>query len=261
MGTGSFGGGGSGALGRSGSGAGLALRPRSLGTADAAGDFFAGRNAPQGPTMASARALVRDTFAQRRVGDYMAKMVSSPAVRGCFEEMFLLSVLLTRQRSWAAIERDYGVRDAPGCLADLATVIKRKHIGGEAIEAFREIAAAAVDDVLLAAVGNDDDVYLDGRADEVFSAVKKFGEKVFASLSGRYLGSVLRRAVIRELPALDEREKGTIGEATQERVNFIITKFEYTFVGKGQTTHRQLLKILSEKDDWFRGKLQEGIEQ
>src|SRR5262249_13476795 len=128
MGTGSFGGGSSGALGRSGSGARFAMGP---GSSDATGstgaEFFAGRSGGQtrSPSMASARALVRETFAQRGVSDYVVKMISSPAVRGCFEELFRAGVLLTQQRSWETIANQYGVRDRPGCLGDLATVIKR----------------------------------------------------------------------------------------------------------------------------------------
>lgn len=263
MGTGSFGGGSSGALGRSGSGARFAVGPGSPDTTGTTGaEFFAGRSGgrTEGPSMASARALVRETFAQRGVADYVVKMISSPAVRGCFEEMFLVAVLLTRQRSWEAIAHRYGVRDGPGCLGDLATVIKRKHGNGEPIEAFREIAAASVDDVLLSAVGENDDIYLDGRAEDVFSAMKKYGARVFASLSGYYFGSVLYRATVRELPALNEREKEMIQRATQERADFIIDKFGRAFVGKEQRTYRQLLEIFSEKQDWFCDKLREGIE-
>lgn len=263
MGTGSFGGGSSGALGRSSSGARFAVGP---GSSDATGstgaEFFAGRSGAQtkSPSMASARALVRETFAQRGVADYVVKMISSPAVRGCFEELFLVGVLLTQQRSWEAIAQRYGVRDRPGCLGDVATVIKRKHGEGEPIEAFREIAAASVDDVLLSAVGDNDDIYLDGRADDVFSAMKKFGAKTFASLAGYYFGSVLYRATVRELPALNEREKEMIQLATQERADFIIAKFRHAFLGKEQTTYRQLLEVFSEKHDWFCDKLRESIE-
>jgi len=258
MGTGSFGGGSSGALGRTGSGARFSVDSGSSAAEHTTGkDFFASRGRADVPSMASARALVRETFAQRGVGDYMFKMISSPAVRGCFEELFLVSVLLTQQQSWGAIARQYGVRDGPGCLADLATAIKRKHIDSGSMEAFREIAGASVDDVLLAAVGEDDDIYLDGRAEDVFSAIKKFGLKIFRSLAGYYLGSALYRAAIRELPALDERQKEAIQRATQERADFIITKFEFAFAGKDQTTHRQLLKTFSENPDWFANKLRQ----
>jgi hypothetical protein len=181
------------------------------------------------------------------------------AVRGCFEELFLVGVLLTQQQSWAAIARQYGVRDGPGCLADLATAIKRKYVDSGSLEAFREIAGASVDDVLMATVGENDDIYLDGRAEDVFSAIKKFGPKIFRSLAGYFLGSVLYRAAIRELPALDERQKDVIQRATQERADFIIKKFEFAFAGKDQTTHRQLLKTFSENADWFANKLRQEI--
>lgn len=262
MGTGSFGGGSSGALGRSGSGARFAVGTASSSRAGTTGqEFFAsrGQDGIGSPSIASAGALVRETFAQRGVGDYMVKMVSSPAVRGCFEELFIVGVLLTQQQSWEAIERKYAVRDGAGCLANLATAIKRKHVGEDTIEAFREIAATSVDDVLLAAVGEEDDVYLDGRADDVFSAIRKSGAKVFASLSGYFFGSVLYRAAVRELPALNEREKEKLRHATQERADFIIAKFGHAFAGKGQTTHRQLLKTFSEHQDWFRDKLREDM--
>jgi hypothetical protein len=261
VGTGSFGGGGSGALGRGGSGARFSVSSTSGANEDGTvKDFFGTRGRVAGPDIVSARALVRETFAQRRVGDYVVKMVSSEAVKGCFEELFIVGVLLTQQQNWATVAQQYGVKDRPGCLADLATAVKRKHLDASSMEAFREIASASVDDLLLASVGEDDDIYLDGKADDVFAAVRRSGAKIFASLAGHYFGSVLYRAMLRELPALEPREKNKILEAAQERADFIINKFKYTFAGKDQTTHRQLLKTFSEKPDWFQTKLRQDIE-
>ena len=184
MGTGSFSGGGSGALGRASSGAsassGPPRKPKDKKDKTPSSEFFRNNGSSEAPSVDSAGAVVRDTFAQRGVGDYMTKMVSSPAVRGCFEELFLVSVLLRQEQNWDTIKDQYGVRDAPGCLADLATTIKRKHIDNRSSEAFREIAGAAVADILLAAVGEDDDVYLDGRAKDVFAAVRNMATRSFA---------------------------------------------------------------------------------
>lgn len=264
MGTGSFGGGSSGALGRASSGARLCTDPPTNAKEKTpASEFFGSRGTSAGPSIGSARTVVREAFAQRGVADYMTKMVSSAAVRGCFEELFLVGVLLRQQQNWGTIENQYGVRDGPGCLADLATAIKRKHIDSRSSEAFREIAGAAVADVLMAAVGEDDDVYLDGRAKHVFAAIRKHGEEIFASLSGYYLGSVLYRAATRELPALDEGQKIVLHQAAQERADFLIAKFKYSFLGKTleekQITYRQLLKIFSENAEWFQDKLRQEV--
>jgi hypothetical protein len=256
MGTGSFGGGSSGALGHGSSGAQGASAPR---TGKGSSGFFSVQTGGRSPTMDSARLLLRDTFAQRRVGDYMTKMIASSAVGGCFEELFLVAGLLTEQKGWPAIAKDYGVRDGPGCLNELSTAIKRKHISAEPIEAFREIAAAAVDDIMLAAIGENDDLYLDGRASDVFAAINKSGDKVFASLSGHFFGSVLFRAATRELPALSGPEKVIMRKAAQERADFIIAKFEEAFFDKEQIRHRQLLQVLIEKGEWFRDKLRESL--
>jgi len=264
MGTGSFGGGSSGALGRASSGARYASEPV-LTTKEKtpSSTFFRSHGTSDGPSVDSASAVARETFAQRGVGDYMTKMVSSTAVRGCFEELFLVGVLLRQQQNWATIEKQYAVRDAPGCLADLATMITRKHVDSRSSEAFREIAEAAVTDVLLAVVGEDDDVYLDGRGKDVFAAVAKYGAKVFASLAGYYLGSVLYRAAARELPALDEGQKLALQQATQKRADFLIAKFGHAFLSKTvdekQTTYRQLLKVFSDNPDWFQENLRREI--
>jgi hypothetical protein len=267
MGTGSFSGGGSGALGRASSGAsassGPPRKPKDKKDKTPSSEFFRNNGSSEAPSLESAGAVVRDTFAQRGVGDYMTNVVSSPAVRGCFEELFLVSVLLRQEQKWDTIKDQYGVRDAPGCLADLATTIKRKHIDSRSSEAFREIAGAAVADVLLAAVGEDDDVYLDGRAKDVFASVRKHGDKIFRSLAGYYFGSVLYRAALRELPALDEGQKVALQKATQQRADFLIAKFAHSFLGKTvdekQTTYRQMLKVFSDNPDWFQENLRREI--
>jgi hypothetical protein len=264
MGTGSFSGGGSGALGRASSGAPASSDPpRKPKDKTPSSEFFRNNGSSEAPSVDSAGAVVRDTFARRGVGDYMTKMVSSPAVRGCFEELFLVSVLLRQEQNWDTIKDQYGVRDAPGCLADLATTIKRKHIDSRSSEAFREIAGAAVADILMAAVGEDDDVYLDGRAKDVFAAVRKHGDKIFRSLAGYDFGSVLYRAALRELPALNEGQKLALQKATQQRADFLIAKFAHSFLGKTvdekQTTYRQMLKVFSDNPDWFQENLRREI--
>lgn len=262
MGTGSFGGGSSGALGRGGSGARFSYGGwTDSATGSSMATFFGNRggDGPR-PGLDAARDLVRDTFAQRGVSEYLYKMISSTAVQGMFEELFTLSVLLLQGRDWTAIIKRYGVSDQAGCLAELAAKIKTLHGEKEALEAFREVAGGALDDVLLAAIGDNDDLYLDGNASELLSAIEKYGAKIFASLSGYYFGSVLNRAAVREIPPLSDEEKLMIERATQERADFIIDRFRYTHMGKNQTTYRQMLQIFEKNEEWFCDKLRERIQ-
>src|SRR5262249_29508088 len=152
MGTGSFGNAGSGALGRSGSGAAGRYRAAASGTTK--GDFFGWRSkSGAAPSPVLAGQFLRETLAQRNVSGCVAGIVTSPQVRGCYDELFRLSVLLNQQRSWNAIERQYGVPGTPGCLAELQNVLVHEHaVSGS--EPQREIAAAATLEFMLAAIDN-----------------------------------------------------------------------------------------------------------
>jgi hypothetical protein len=262
MGTGRFAGSSSGALGRGSSGARYSSGSTSaVAPGSSMALFFgpAGGGNTQAPAANVAGAVVRDTFAQRGVSEYIYKMISSPAVQGMFEELFTLSVLLMQNKMWDAITERYGIPDQPGCLAELSTAIKRNLGAKEPLEAFREVAGISLDDVLLAAIGEDDDIFLDGRADDVLTAAQKHGTKIFGSLSGYYLGSVLNRAAIREVPPLSDQQKISIQVASQERADFIIRRFERTYMGKEQTTYRRMLSTFQNNEDWFRDKLREEI--
>jgi hypothetical protein len=261
MGTGSFGNGGSGALGRSGSGA--ATRFRSATSTEAkGGDFFGWRSkSGAAPSPVLAGQLLRETFAQRNVARFVAGIVTSPQVRGCYEDLFRLSVLLVQQRSWDAIQREYGVPGTPGCLAELHDALVQKHaIGGT--EPQREIAGAATLDFLLAAIGNNDELFLTGDAKAIFAAIKP---AVFKSLSGHFVGSVVNRAAERELPPLQEEESLIMRPAVQQRTDFIIHAFERAWLNTQsdgrQVTHRQFLEVAADKGDWLEGKLREEIPQ
>ena len=151
--------------------------------------------------------------------------------------------------------RAYNVPDGPGCLAELASAVIAKH-ATEGIEAYREVAGSAVLDVLLAAVGDDDDLFLEGDAVAVLA---KIDPRVFSTLSGHFIGSVMHRALLRELPPLDEREAPVLRDAAQERADFIIDRLEDKFKGT-QALHRQMLKLAAENEDWFEAKLRQEID-
>ncbi|MEK2602923.1 hypothetical protein [Burkholderia arboris] len=202
---------------------------------------------------------MRDTFAQRNVASLVHQAVASEQMRGCYEELFNLAVLLRQQRDWGAIEREYGVPGDMGCLSSIAEAIASKHaVGGREIH--REVARSAVLDVLLAAVGGDDDVYLDGDAAAVFESVGN-NQRVFDSLSSHFLASVLNRLLLRELPTLNTLEADAVRGAATQRANMIIGSFErnwqYTQDGEKQLSHKQLLRTIAEKNEWFENKLRE----
>ncbi|MEX3954173.1 hypothetical protein AB4Y40_41710 [Paraburkholderia sp. EG287B] len=258
MGTGSFGGGGSGALGRAGSGAGGVAG--FAGRQGSAGNFFDARKADgRAPTPSDSSALLRETFAQRNVARFVQQVVSSDQVRGCYEEFFNLAVLLTQQHDWTALQHKYGVTADSGCLANLAEVIASAHVvGGREIH--REIARSAVLDVLLAAVGGDDDVFLEGNATAVFDSVSKH-RHVFESVSSHFLASVINRLALRELPALNTLEAEAIRLSSVQRADRIIDSFERTWQyapsGEKQLSHKQLLQTICQQGEWFENKLRE----
>jgi hypothetical protein len=113
---------------------------------------------------------------------------------------------------------------------------------------------------MLAAIRNNDELFLTGDAKAVFAAVKP---EVFKSLSGHFFGSVIHRVALRELPPLQEEEALVVRPAAQQRADFIIHAFERAWLntqsGGRQVTHRQFLDVVADKGEWFEGKLREEI--
>jgi hypothetical protein len=253
VGTGRFGGGGSGALGRAGSGAGGGR----AGGSQVGSDFFKWK-ATRGvnPDPALARELIRTTLAQRNVATYVYTLTTSDSVKGCYDDLVRFASLLGEAKEWAEVMRVFGVADSPGCLAELLSTIEGRNARSE-IEAHREVAGSAVLDVLTAAVRGDEDVLLDGDAKAVLG---KLDPDVLARLSGHYFGSVLHRAMLRELPALDEREGPILRDAIQERADYIIENFREHFKKEG-VHHRDLLRVISENQSWFENQLRQEIER
>lgn len=270
MGTGSFGGAGSGALGRAGSGAGGGL-PRPKRKGGSKGGKTGGKKGGAGPgsivldwrtpgrpapTFDDARELVRDTLATRNVAGFVFDVLTSAPVRECYEELFNLSVLLGQQRDWASIQDEYGVPDQPGCLNALADAVVARHSAG-GTEIQRELASTAVLDVLVTAMRQDDDLFMEATAGEVFD---KIDRSVFQSLSGHYLGSVLRHELEREVPPLLQAERQIVRQAAQERADYLIRSFEGRYRGQEQFTHKRLLAIAAEQRSWVEDRLRKEIE-
>jgi hypothetical protein len=256
MGTGRFGAGGSGALGRGGSGARVA---RSSGASSVEGDggnpFFTWRGKPgAAPAAGLARDLVRDTFAQRNVASYTYDLITSASVKGCYADLAQLSSLLAKNEGWSPVEEAFGIGHGLGCLADLLSAIETRN-SSSPIEAHREVAAGAVLDVLSALVGDDEGILLDGDARGVLAALDK---SVLDSLSSQFLGTALHRALLRELPALVEREGPVVREAMRERADFIVANFEAD-MKKGSISHRDLIEVIAEHQDWFESHLRQVI--
>jgi hypothetical protein len=256
MGTGRFGSGGSGALGRTGSGSGSA-RKGAAGIAGPGGEFLAWKSTRRAtPDPALSPELVRATLAQRNVASYTFDLCTSDAVQGCYDDLVRIAALLTDSPDWDAVARAFNVPGTPGCLAELLNKIESRN-ATSVIEAHREVAGSAVFDVLTAAVGDDEDVFLDGDAETV---LRKLDMQVLARLSGHYFGSVLHRSLLRDLPTLDEQEAPVIRDAIQARADYIIDNFKNRFMIDGVIHHRDLLRIISENQSWFESQLRQVIE-
>lgn len=271
MGTGSFGGAGSGALGRAGSGAGggrpekdkrkrkkTGAKKGSTEGKRGAGSILLGWRTPDtpAPSFDDARELVRDTLATRNVAGFVFDVLTSAPVRKCYEELFNLSVLLGQQRDWTSVKEQYGVPDQPGCLSALADAVVARH-GAEGTEIQRELASTAVLEVLVTAVGQDDDLFMEATADQVFDAIDR---DVFRSLSGHYLGAVLGHELEREVPPLLQAERQVVRQAAQERADYLIRSFEGRYRGQEQFTHKRLLAIAADERAWVEDKLRKEIE-
>ncbi len=235
MGSGSFGGGGGGGSGGGGRSGGGGYR-------------FKDGKAVSGGASASKVEKEVQRIRGKLPKDYALKMFCSPLIQAVYAHLFELSVHIFQNRSWKTVTERFGVPSGPGCMLQWVNAVLAQSEGQESNSKVRDTARIALENFVVAALGNDSDLYIYGTAEQILNALDK---KVFDSTSGYFLGFLLHRVIERELEAMTENTEQQIAGVTQQLADKIVHSFESKFWAKDQTTHRDLFRVVQENPDWF----------
>jgi hypothetical protein len=235
MGSGSFGGGG----GSGGGGGGARLGGYR---------FKFGKLISRVPQRSETEKTLRNLRRRKLPRDYVLKMFGSPMVRALYEELFEFSVHIFQNRSWSGIASRYGVPAGRGCLLAWINKVVRQAGESEPNSKISDTARLALEDFLVAALGNNLDLYTSGSDKDVLNALDK---KKFDSTSAYFLGFLIRRTLERELETAVAVAEQQVRPIAQNVANEIVRNFENKFHAKGQTTHRDLFRIIQEQPGWF----------
>jgi hypothetical protein len=242
MGSGSFGGGGGGVI-RAGSG----------GTGAIGGGggyrFKKDKVISTKPLVSKTEKIVKETLA-KLPREYALKMFGSPMVRGLYEDLFELAVHIFQNRSWQGLEERYGVPGGPGCLLAWAQSVIARRRSEEPNFKISETAGLALEDFLMAALGNEIDRYVSGDTTEILEHLDK---NRFDSTSSYFLAFLIKRTLAREpsFATVPEGTEAQISQIAEQTADRIVRSFESKFYGKQQTTHRDLFRLIQEQPDWF----------
>jgi hypothetical protein len=243
MGSGSFGGAGSGG---SGIGAG--------GTIGHSGyRFRAGRLISSVISISKAQRKFRK-LRQKLPREYVERIFGSAMIRNLYEDLFKLSVDIFQNRSWNGVTTHYGVPARSGCLLAWANVVIDRAAVNEHNSKVAETGRSVLEDFLIAAVGNDPDLYLNGTPENVLKSIDK---RMFDGTSENFLALLIRRVLEREIEVVGEGDERQIVDTSNRAAQNIVKDFEKRFYRKAQITHRDLFRIIQREPDWFRALLRQ----
>ncbi len=229
MGTGSYGGGGSGGV-RATSGA-----VRSSG----------GRLQSTLPPLKRVEQEVRAIF-QQLPREYVNAYLQSPLIQGLYKALFRLNVELRQNHSWDYIERTYGVRRGPGCLKQLAKALLNQR--SELNEKIRLTGISCIEGFLIRVVDNDPRIYLHGDADEV---IARIDGAVFDATSAHFLRALLGGMLRRERERLPEVSERQIDSVCEDIANRVVARYAADRAARGEVRFRELIEVFASDPEMF----------
>lgn len=244
MGTGSFGGIGSGGSGRSSRisgewGLGYLFKNRKLIPADS--------------SSSAARKEIRRIL-KKIPKNYIEKQFSSPLVLSMYDELFNFSKCMSSKDPCTVLAATYEISDGPGFLLRLVGILIHKYQQSEIDAKVRDLASLCLEDFLIKTLGDDLDLYLKGTCTQV---IKKIDQKVFKSISGYFLGNMTRRVLQREYEIKQPDVEFQIQKESQILADKIINSFKKRFIEKGGVSYRDFFHFIKKNFNWFLGELRE----
>ena len=231
MGTGSYGGGGSGGV-RSTSGA-----VRS----------FGGRLQSDLPSRDVLEPQVRAIF-RSLPREYVLAYLKSPLVQSLYKALFRLNVALRQNHSWDYVEHTYGITPERGCLQRLAGALLSQHGVVEPNEKVRQTAAVCLNEFLVRAVGNDTNLLLRGTAREVISGLSG---AAFDSTSAIFLTTLLTGILSRERERIPKASEFKLKSICEGMANRIVANYAAERRERGEVRYRELLEVVANAPDVF----------
>jgi hypothetical protein len=193
--------------------------------------------------------------------DYLSFLFSDPGVAKAYEAMFRLSVMLVQDKSWNAVERDFGVHGGPGCLARLASVLSSDSGDNAVSPALQAPLKAAILDFLLRVVGDDPAIRNRGDATQVLAATRA---DVFARTSNLFLGSFLYENLRLEGKNLNKAARVHLNDFAMAQADAIVAAYANKFRHKPwqdipQASYPHMVKVLAGEPDWASTRLREKV--
>lgn len=251
MGTGSFGGG-SGSFGGGGSGASLSGGGQSrtdsvLERIRALIDFTGRVNA--NPALDAARQRVREALGRSARSKYLRELIADPFVDTVFRELLEIDARMGQTLDCRELADRYGLaREGVSLLAVVSALIN-KHRTREVDERFVEIVHQAVKDIFLQAVNNDYHLYMEACGD---ATKARFDRAVLQRTCNRYLKSLMREVIRRDVLDLSTAAKASLDRAAGEVADRWVALFEGRF-RRGDTRHRDMLAVMARDYQAFSG--------
>jgi hypothetical protein len=193
--------------------------------------------------------------------DYLSFLVSDPGVAKAYEAMFRLGVMLTQDKSWNGVERDFGVDGGPGCLARLAAVLASDSGDSAVSPALQAPLKAAVLDFLLRVVGDNPAIRNRADAAQVVAATQ---HDVFARTSNLFLGSFLYENLRLEGKNLNKAARAHLNDFAMAQSDAIVAAFGNKFRHKPwndipQASYTHMIKVLAGEPDWTATRLRAKV--
>jgi hypothetical protein len=184
--------------------------------------------------------------------EYLSSLLSDPGVAKAYEALFRLGVALLQDRSWDAVQREFGVDAGPGCLACLAAALASDG-GSDAVNPrLQAPLKAAILDFLLRAVGDDLAIRNRGNAADVIAAASS---DVFGRTANLFLGSYLSENLRLEGRNLNRAARAHLNDFAMAQADRIVGAFAAKFRHKSwkdiaQVTYPNMIRVLGGEPDW-----------
>jgi hypothetical protein len=184
--------------------------------------------------------------------DYLSSLLSDPGVAKAYEALFRLGVALLQDRSWDAIQREFGVDDGPGCLARLAAALASDS-GSDAVNPrLQAPLKAAILDFLLRAVG--DNLAIRNRGDST-AVLATASSDAFGRTANLFLGSYLSAVLRLEGKNLNRGARAHLNDYAMAQADRIVAAFAGKFRHQPwkdipQVTYPHMIRVLGGERDW-----------
>lgn len=184
--------------------------------------------------------------------DYLSSLLSDPGIAKAYEALFRLGVALLQDRSWDAVQREFGVDDGPGCLARLAAALASDS-GSDAVNPrLQAPLKAAILDFLLRAVGDDHAIRNRGDAAQVLAAVSS---EVFGQTANLFLGSYLSETLRLEAKNLNRAARAHLNDFAMAQADKMVNAFAGKFRHRPwkdipQVSYPHMIRVLGGEPDW-----------